>query len=385
VSGPGRTASATAHDDGDLPAGAGGLFARKGAAAPAPAQGGRPAGFRPDGDASNDANRVTGGAGPDPGPIAERTDKTAIDTETAPPPAASLDAAPFDPARRKPAPFDDMRGAGETGQAVPAVRRRGLPTTVLAGAATAIAMVAIVAALDRTGVIDRPTTRVTRTETVVLLPPEAAPSTAETAIASTGPEAAGAAATAPQTVPDIPPPAGPQPPVIDLVRLESDGSTIIAGRAMPGTALIVLDNDEAIGSAVAGETGDWMLIPDRPLAGGAHEIALAVKAGGGAVNVETPPATGRATPIPRPAGVARYVVQVASVTSAAGAAEEWDRLKAALPALLGNLEPRIDAADLGGRGTYYRIRLGPFGDRNEAHALCAALTGAGRACLVVRR
>jgi hypothetical protein len=173
-------------------------------------------------------------------------------------------------------------------------------------------------------------------------------------------------------------------PAIELVRVEPQGETVIAGTAAPGTELIVLDNGVAIGTAVAGETGDWMLMPDTPLGGGDHEIALAIKTGSGAVSVAAPQLSPDAVPLPRPAA-ASFVVQVASVKTAAGAEQEWARLKAALPEIVGDLEPTIDSAQLTDRGTFYRIRLGPFADREAARALCATLSKAGRDCLVVRR
>jgi len=67
------------------------------------------------------------------------------------------------------------------------------------------------------------------------------------------------------------------PPSVDVVRVESDGAAVIAGRAAPGTELIVLDNGAPIGMATADAFGEWVLIPDAPLPAGAHEFGLVVK------------------------------------------------------------------------------------------------------------
>jgi hypothetical protein len=326
------------------------LFARKGAAAPASAS------APPASPSSRD--RLAGGVGTDDAGPDDRADPP---TAAAPPAAASLDADPFDPLRPRAivydtAPTPQAGAADNPPEAAVAAPARLRPSTVILTGAAALAVVA--ALFSVASWYDYRET-----------PPQTPPVT-QTAV-----PAAPVAEAAP------PAPATPQA-VIDLVRIEPGGDTVIAGRAAPGTALIVLDNDTAIGSVVVGESGDWMLTPERALAGGNHEIALAVKAGDGAVAIATPRSV--ATPAPRPAA-ARYVVQIASVRSAAGADQEWSKLKAALPELLGGLTPSIDTADLRDRGIFHRIRLGPFDDRDTAHGLCAALNKAGRDCLVVRR
>ena len=67
------------------------------------------------------------------------------------------------------------------------------------------------------------------------------------------------------------------PPSVDVVRVESDGAAVIAGRAAPGTELIVLDNGAPIGTATADAFGEWVFIPDAPLPAGAYEFGLVVK------------------------------------------------------------------------------------------------------------
>src|SRR3546814_19168420 len=71
-------------------------------------------------------------------------------------------------------------------------------------------------------------------------------------------------------------------------------------------------------------------------------------------------------------------------SSRADATREWARLQQAYPSLLGQRDVTIDAAEIGERGTFYRIRTGPFGGRDDARSLCRELNGAGQDCLVVR-
>jgi len=51
--------------------------------------------------------------------------------------------------------------------------------------------------------------------------------------------------------------------------------------------------------------------------------------------------------------------------------------------VLGDVQPVIQKADLGDRGTYYRVRLGPY-QQQAAARLCSNLKSAGGDCFVRR-
>jgi hypothetical protein len=51
------------------------------------------------------------------------------------------------------------------------------------------------------------------------------------------------------------------------------------------------------------------------------------------------------------------------------------------PNIIGNRPPVIRKVDLGGRGTFYRVRI-PTGSRDEARNICAQLKAAGGECFV---
>lgn len=63
-------------------------------------------------------------------------------------------------------------------------------------------------------------------------------------------------------------------PAFDILRVEKDGSTVIAGRAAPGSEVAVMDGDQAIGSAKAGDGGDFVVVLDKPLTAGDHTLVL---------------------------------------------------------------------------------------------------------------
>lgn len=92
---------------------------------------------------------------------------------------------------------------------------------------------------------------------------------------------------------------------------------------------------------------------------------------------------------PKPAAPAAlagaYAVQLLSARSEALAAEEWGNLAETHAALFAGLAHEIVRAEIPGRGTYYRLRVGGYAAADEAQALCAALKAKGTDCLVVRR
>lgn len=64
------------------------------------------------------------------------------------------------------------------------------------------------------------------------------------------------------------------PPTFDIVRIERDGSAVMAGRAAPGSKVTALLDGQEIGSAEANERGEWVIVPDSTIAPGDHSITL---------------------------------------------------------------------------------------------------------------
>lgn len=63
-------------------------------------------------------------------------------------------------------------------------------------------------------------------------------------------------------------------PGFDVVRIDPDGNTVIAGRAVPGTDVAILDAGKEIGHARADERGEWVFLPDHALPSGSRELSL---------------------------------------------------------------------------------------------------------------
>lgn len=63
-------------------------------------------------------------------------------------------------------------------------------------------------------------------------------------------------------------------PGFDVLRVEPDGSTVIAGRAAPGSRLEILDGEKVVATADVNESGDFAVVFDEPLSAGDHELRL---------------------------------------------------------------------------------------------------------------
>jgi nucleoid-associated protein YgaU len=66
-------------------------------------------------------------------------------------------------------------------------------------------------------------------------------------------------------------------PDFDVVRVRPDGQTVIAGRADPGATVTVLDGEKVVASATADAHGEWVVLPDKALTPGSHELSLTEK------------------------------------------------------------------------------------------------------------
>ena len=63
-------------------------------------------------------------------------------------------------------------------------------------------------------------------------------------------------------------------PTFDVVRVNPQGDTVIAGRAAPGARVRIMDGDQEIGTVTADRRGEWVFIPDKPLAAGNRQLGL---------------------------------------------------------------------------------------------------------------
>jgi hypothetical protein len=85
-----------------------------------------------------------------------------------------------------------------------------------------------------------------------------------------------------------------------------------------------------------------------------------------------------------PAKPSQYVVQVGSKQNQTEALATFADMQQKYPTLLASYRPMVQKADLGSKGVWYRLRIGPIGDKSTASKLCTQLKSQGLPdCLVV--
>lgn len=85
---------------------------------------------------------------------------------------------------------------------------------------------------------------------------------------------------------------------------------------------------------------------------------------------------------PKSGGV---MIQLGSFPNSELAASSWSKIKSANQTLLANSSPNIKSAEIPGKGTWYRLRVGGFADKAEAQSVCAQLQASGQACIIAAK
>lgn len=108
-------------------------------------------------------------------------------------------------------------------------------------------------------------------------------------------------------------------PAFDLMRVERDGSAVVAGRSEPGAIIALLSNGKVVGRGIANATGEFAIVLDEPLAPGAHSVTLEVHNAEGettaqsvqslAVSVPQDPASGEVLVMLNAPGTASQILQ----------------------------------------------------------------------------
>ena len=93
-----------------------------------------------------------------------------------------------------------------------------------------------------------------------------------------------------------------------------------------------------------------------------------------------PAAPAASDPSAKPTGVR---IQLVSMPSEAAAWDAWKQISGKHSAQLTGLTAMVELADLGTKGTFYRVQTGPFATVATAQERCTAMKAAGLDCLVV--
>lgn len=117
----------------------------------------------------------------------------------------------------------------------------------------------------------------------------------------------------------------------------------------------------------------------RPATGAPRQLGGSVAAQAPAKAAPAPASTPAAA---KPAASGSYVLQIGAYKSQADADAAWKAYKAKHAALLGGYGDEIQQADLGEKGTWYRLRIAGFADKEMATSLCDRLKADGGACIL---
>ena len=195
-------------------------------------------------------------------------------------------------------------------------------------------------------------------------------------------------AATPAVVAQNPPPTADNTPLI-----KADPQPMKVKPDQPG-GLVVPDRNMTIYTERPGGPPVEKLLPPpeqpeaRPVApppGAPPQVATA-PAAPGPMHIAPPPPI----PAPRPAPSAgaekggRIRILLASLRTPDEARAEWQRLKKAQPELLGKMTADAVRADLGSRGTWYKIEAGSFAQAAAAERVCRQLKERHLGCSVVR-
>ncbi len=164
------------------------------------------------------------------------------------------------------------------------------------------------------------------------------------------------------------------------------------GEATPYTGLKVYGQpvppDQEVQSSALAQTAPRSIVPDASLAAKAV-VAPTTEAPPVRLNPETsavaaaPPAK-PATPPPARKVVAAVaaVVQIGAYETQEIADGAWASFKARHAGVVGTLAEDVQKVDLGSKGIWYRLRMGPFADKTAATAACDKLKAEGATCFL---
>lgn len=136
-------------------------------------------------------------------------------------------------------------------------------------------------------------------------------------------------------------------PTFDLMRVEPDGSTVVAGRSEAGAIVALLSNGKVVGKGIANAAGEFAIVLDTPLDPGAHAVTLETQDDAGtvkrasrqsiAVSVPEDPASGEVLVMLNEPGAPSQILQkpeteptAAGATPPSGQTDDTSRDVAAL-------------------------------------------------------
>ncbi len=132
----------------------------------------------------------------------------------------------------------------------------------------------------------------------------------------------------------------PVTPSFDIVRVETTGDAVMAGRAAPGATVQIYSHDGLVAETTADDRGDWVVVLEEPLEAGSHELWLKSEETNGAVSESRESV---AMLVPEAGATTGADTEASSdTTSASGDAEQADTVADSPDETIAVLVPRDD-------------------------------------------
>jgi cell division protein FtsN len=96
-----------------------------------------------------------------------------------------------------------------------------------------------------------------------------------------------------------------------------------------------------------------------------------------------PPPAAKTETAPAASAAGAYVLQIGAYKSQEDADAAWKTFKSKHP-MAASYSEDVRKADLGDKGTWYRLRMGSFADKAAASTVCEKLKSDGGNCLVAK-
>ena len=81
--------------------------------------------------------------------------------------------------------------------------------------------------------------------------------------------------------------------------------------------------------------------------------------------------------------IGKFAIQLAAFRSKSEAQHKWLQFQQSFPTLLGQSQLLLQEVEIAKRGTFFRVRTGPFTNRTQATTLCGQLKTKRQDCMVV--
>ncbi|MGE5545297.1 MAG: hypothetical protein ACM33T_00240 [Solirubrobacterales bacterium] len=78
-------------------------------------------------------------------------------------------------------------------------------------------------------------------------------------------------------------------PSFDVVRIGAEGDAVMAGRAQAKSDVFILEDGHELGHVVADARGEWVFVPELPIAPGTHSFSIREARPDGSVDVSASP------------------------------------------------------------------------------------------------